>query len=130
MSYMKPHENLYIEGDIEEKYFIKPEERAQGKTSPYAFRVKKIMLLGNVNETMLNAFSISITTPMLTEKFRKDLVSLIQANRGTVPLKMFLYDPQTKYKIEFHSTKFKVAVTTELVSALKLLGVQCAPVRK
>lgn len=130
MSYMKPHENLYIEGDIEEKYFIKPEERAQGKTSPYAFRVKKIMLLGNVNETLLNAFSISITTPMLTEKFRKDLVSLIQANRGTVPLKMFLYDPQTKYNIEFHSTKFKVAVTTELVSALKLLGVQCAPVRK
>lgn len=130
MSYMKPHENLYIEGDIEEKYFIKPEERAQGKTSPYAFRVKKIMLLGNVNETMLNAFSISITTPMLTEKFRKDLVSLIQSNRGTVPLKMFLYDPQTKYNIEFHSTKFKVAVTTELVSALKLLGVQCVPVRK
>ena len=130
MSYMKPHENLYIEGDIEEKYFIKPEERAQGKTSPYAFRVKKIMLLGNVNETLLNAFSISITTPMLTEKFRKDLVSLIQSNRGTVPLKMFLYDPQTKYNIEFHSTKFKVAVTTELVSALKLLGVQCVPVRK
>ena len=43
---------------------------------------------------------------------------------------MFLYDPQTKYKIEFHSTKYKVAVTTELVSALKLLGVQCVPVRK
>ncbi len=130
MSYMKPHENLYIEGDIEEKFFIKPEERAQGKTSPYAFRVKKIMLLGNVNETMLNAFSISITTPMLTERFRKDLVSLIQSNRGTVPLKMYLYDPQTKYSIEFRSTKYKVAVTTDLVSALKLLGVQCAPVRK
>ena len=130
MSYMKPHENLYIEGDIEEKYFIKPEERAQGKTSPYAFRVKKIMLLGNVNETMLNAFSISITTPMLTEKFRKELVSLIQSNRGTVPLKMYLYDPQTKYSIEFRSTKYKVAVTTDLVSALKLLGVQCAPVKK
>ena len=88
------------------------------------------MLLGNVNETMLNAFSISITTPMLTERFRKDLVSLIQSNRGTVPLKMYLYDPQTKYSIEFRSTKYKVAVTTDLVSALKLLGVQCAPVRK
>ena len=53
-----------------------------------------------------------------------------QSQGGTVPLKMYLYDPQTKYNIEFHSTKFKVAVTTELVSALKLLGVQCSPVRK
>lgn len=88
------------------------------------------MLLGNVNETMLGAFSISVTTPMLTGRFRKDLVSLVQANRGTVPLKMSLYDPQTKYRIEFHSTKYKVAVTTEFVSALKILGVQCAPVRK
>ena len=32
--------------------------------------------------------------------------------------------------MEFRSTKYKVAVTTDLVSALKLLGVQCAPVRK
>ena len=43
---------------------------------------------------------------------------------------MYLYDPVTKYNIEFHSTKFQVAVTSEFVSALKLLGVQCAPVLK
>lgn len=130
MGYLKLHENLYIEGEIDEKFFVKPEERAQGKTSPYAFKVKKIMLLGNLNENMLSAFSINITTPMLTETFRKDLVRLVQANKGTVPLKMFLFDPQTKYNIEFHSTKFKVAVTTDLVNSLKLMGVQCALARK
>jgi hypothetical protein len=43
---------------------------------------------------------------------------------------MYLYDPGTKYNIEFHSTKFKVAVTTEFVNALKRLGVQCTPVLK
>ncbi len=130
MSYLKVHENIYIEGEIDEKFFIKPEDRAQGKTSPYAFKIKKIMLLGNLAENLISGFSISMTTPMLTETFRKDLVSLIQANRGNIPLKMFLFDPQTKYNIEFHSTKFKVAVTTELVSSLKLLGVQCSTIRK
>ena len=130
MKYLQPHSSLYIEGEIDEKFFVKPEDRAQGRTSPYAFKVKKVMLLGNVSETLLGGFSISVTTPMLTEKFRKDLVSLFQANKGNIPLKMFLFDPQTKYNIEFHSTKFNVAVTTELVSSLKLLGIQCAAIRK
>ena len=34
LSYMKLHEALYIEGEIGEKYYIRPEERAAGKTSP------------------------------------------------------------------------------------------------
>ena len=69
---------IYIEGEIDEKYYIKPEERAQGKTSPYAFRVKKIMLLGNVAETFVKGFSISITTTMLSPAFREKLVSLVK----------------------------------------------------
>ena len=122
--------SLYIEGEIDERYTLKPEERAQGKVAPFGFKIKEISLLGNVNESKLAGFSISITTPMLTEKFRKDLVSLVKANRGKTPLKMYLYDPGTKYNIEFHSTKFQVAVTSEFVSSLKLMGVSCAPVLK
>ena len=130
MRYLQPHASLYIEGEIDEKYFVKPEERAQGKTSPYALRIKGISLLGNINESKLSAFSISLTTPMLTEKFRNELVSLVKANKGKTPLKMYLYDPVTKYNIEFHSTKFQVAVTSEFVSSLKLMGIKCAPVLK
>ena len=98
--------------------------------APFGFRIKGISLLGNVNETKLAGFSISITTPMLTEKFRKDLVKLVSTNKGKTPLKMYLYDPGTKYNIEFHSTKFQVAVTSDFVSSLKLMGVKCAPVLK
>ena len=130
MKYLQPHASLYIEGNIEEKYNIRAEERAQGKTAPYAFKIKEISLLGNINESKLAAFSISVTTPMLTERFRKELVALVKANPGKTPLKMYLYDPGTKYNIEFHSTKFKVAVTSDFVSSLKLLGVQCGPVLK
>ena len=130
MRYLQPHASLYIEGEIKEKYNIRPEEKAQGKTAPYVFKVNGISLLGNINESKLAGFSVSLTTPMLTEKFRRELVSLVKANKGKTPLKMYLYDPGTKYNIEFHSTKFQVAVTSEFVSALKLLGVKCAPVLK
>ena len=130
MRYLQPHASLYIEGEIEEKFPLRQEERAQGKTVPFGFKVKGISLLGNINENKLAGFSISLTTPMLTETFRKELVDLVKANKGKTPLKMFLYDPGTKYNIEFHSTKFQVAVTSEFVSALKMMGVKCAPVLK
>ena len=130
MRYLQPHASLYIEGEIDEKFPLRQEERAQGKTAPFAFKVKGISLLGNVNEGKLAGFSINVTTPMLTEKFRHDLVGIVSANKGKTPLKMFIYDPVTKYNIEFHSTKFQVSVTSEFVSALKLLGVQCSPILK
>ena len=130
MKYLQPHASLYIEGEICERFSLKPEERAQGKTVPYTFRINEISLLGNVNESKLAGFSIGLTTPMLTQKFRKELVDLVKANKGKTPLKMYLYDPGTKYNIEFHSTKFQVAVTSDFVSSLKLMGINCSPVLK
>ncbi len=130
MSYLQLHSCLFLEGEIDEKFYIKPEDRKQGKTSPYAFKVKKIMLLGNVTETVLAGFSISFTTPQLNEKFRKELVSIVASNKGNVPLKMYLYDPGTKYRIEFHSTKYRVSVTSEFVDALTRLGVISQPIIK
>ena len=34
MKYLQPHSCLYIEADIDERYSLRPEERAQGKTVP------------------------------------------------------------------------------------------------
>ncbi|MCQ2118410.1 MAG: DNA polymerase III subunit alpha [Bacteroidales bacterium] len=127
MSYLQVHNGLFIEGEIEEKFFIKPEERAQGKTSPYALKVKKMYLIGNVADVMISSLSIELQTPMLTDSFRKELTKIISSHKGRIPLKMYLYDPQTKYRITFHSTKYMVAVTTELVNSLKFLGVKCVP---
>jgi DNA polymerase-3 subunit alpha len=130
MSYMQVNSAIFIEGDIEEKYFIKPEERAKGKTSPYAFRVKKIMLLGNVTDTFIKGFSISITTSMLTPEFREKLVKMIKSNKGTVPLTMFLYDPEKKWNIEFLSRKFKVAVTAPFIDELNAAGIKYSVLKK
>ncbi|MBR5384816.1 MAG: DNA polymerase III subunit alpha, partial [Bacteroidales bacterium] len=123
MSYMKPHEALYIEGEIGEKYFLKPEERAQGKTSPYTFKVKKIGLLGNITDNLLDGFSFDLTTTMLSDNFRNGLVSVIKKHKGTQPLTMFLFDPETHYRIQFLSRKFQVAVTSDFISDLRSLGI-------
>ena len=130
MSYMQVNNAVYIEGDIEEKYYIKPEDRAQGKTSPYAFRVKKIMLLGNVTETYIKGFSIYISTPMLSPEFRENLVKTIKRNKGNVPLTMFLYDPEKGWNIEFLSRKFQVSVTAPFIDELQRLGIRYNVIKK
>ena len=130
MSYMQLHSAIFIEGEIEEKYFIKPEERAQGKTSPYAFKVKKIMLLGNVTDTYIKGFAISISTPMLTPEFRDGLVKMIKRNKGNVPLTMFLYDPEKKWNIEFLSRKFRVAVTAPFIEELRKMQIKYSVLKK
>ena len=130
MSYMQLHSAIFIEGEIEEKYYLKPEEKAQGKTSPYAFKVKKIMLLGNVTDTYIKGFAISISTPMLTPEFRDRLVKMIKRNKGNVPLTMFLYDPEKKWNIEFLSRKFRVAVTAPFIEELRQLQIKYSVLKK
>ena len=130
MSYLQAHTAVFIEGEIGEKYYIKPEERAQGKSSPYALKVKKIMLLGNVTDTYLKGFSICISTPMLSESFREALVKTIKSNKGNIPLTMFLFDPEKKWNIEFLSRKFKVAVTAEFLEQLNKMGVKYNVIKK
>ena len=123
LKYMKLHEALYIEGEIGEKYFIRPEERAAGKTSPYILRVKKINLLGNVTDDFLSGFVIGLTTPMLTQKFRKDLATVLKRHPGNLPLGMYLTDHETGYRIQFHSNKYKVGVNEDLINDLRSIGV-------
>ena len=130
MQYEKVNTGIFIEGVIEEKYYIKPEERAKGKTSEYAFKPKNMMLLGNVTDTFIKGFAINITTPMLSPEFREKLVKTLKRNKGNVPLTMFLYDPVKKWNIEFLSHKFKVQVTLPFIEELKEMGITYSVVKK
>ena len=130
MSYMQLHNAIFIEGEIEEKYFIKPEDRAQGKTSPYGFKVRKIMLLGNVTDTFIKGFAIYISTSQLTPEFREDMVKMIKRNKGNAPLTMFLHDPEKGWNIEFLSRKFRVAVTADFIEELKKLQIRYSVLKK
>ena len=123
MQYMTLHNTLFLEGTVEEKFFLKQEERAQGKTVPYAFKLKKVTLLGNLSDDILSGFSMDITTPMLTQQFREGLVKVVKKHKGNIPLTLFLFDPDTRYRIQFYSKKFQVAVTSDFIRDLHSIGI-------
>lgn len=124
MNYLQPNTAVFIDGEIGEKYFRKPEDRKTMGDPPYGFKIKKIMLLGNVTETYVKGFSIRITTPMLNSDFRERLGKVIKKNKGTVPLTMFLYDPKTRYNIEFLSRKFQIAISAPFINDLKDMNIK------
>ena len=132
MSYMQVNSAILIEGMIEEKYFVKqdPNSKEPAKPSPYGFKVKNIMLLGNATDTFVKGFSIQISTPMLTPEFRERLVKMIKRNKGSVPLSMFLYVPEKKWNIEFLSRKFKVAVTSQFIEELQDMNISFTVIKK
>ena len=130
IAYMKPHEYLYIQGEIDERYRLKPEEAAQGKTAPYAFKIRKVMLLGNVAEAFISGLSVDIDTEQLSPAFRKDFTKVLKGNPGKTPLSVVLHDKKTGYNLDFHSKKFAVSVSGDLVMQLKMLGLACAVKKK
>ena len=122
IAYMKPHEYLWLQGEIDERYFLKPEERAQGKTAPYAFKIRRVMLLGNVAETFVAGISVDIDTSMLSADFRKKLARLLKDNPGKIPFSIMLYDRATGYRLDLRSKKYAVSVTNEFIWRIKQLG--------
>ena len=68
---------------------------------------------------------------MLTPEFRKGLVKVIRTHAGRIPLEVFFYDPDTRYRIQMKSNKYQVAVGADLIDDLRALGVdQYEAVRK
>ena len=130
MPYFTPHNAVFIEGEIAPKYRLKPEEIKAGKKPPYGFKIGKISLLGNVTENHIKGFAVTISSTMLNPDFRSKLVKVISNNKGKTPLKVYLSDPATNYKIEFDSHKFGVTVTTDLLADLAQIGVGYQVIKK
>ena len=130
MPYLTEHTAIFVEGEIKEAYFSKSDDKEKATTAPYKFRVKKISLLGNIGDTLLSGFTIELSTPMVSADFRKHLMSVVKASKGTVPFSILLSDPKTQYVIEFQSRKYQVAVTADFISEIKNLGLRYKVLRK
>ena len=124
LPFMQPHAQIFIEGEIAPRYFVKPEERAQGKKAPYNFKIKKISLLGNLNDSLLTGFNIILESDWISPDFRASLVKILKAHKGKTPLSLYLHDKATGYNLEFQSKKFAVGVSEAFISAIQKLGVQ------
>ena len=130
MPYLTEHTAIFVEGEIREAYFSKSDDNEKTTTAPYKFRVKKISLLGNIGDALLSGFTIELSTPMVSADFRKHLMSVVKASKGTVPFSILLSDPKTQYVIEFQSRKYQVAVTADFISEIKNLGLRYKVLRK
>ena len=123
MAYMQLHSQLFIEGEVAERYSVSKEDKAKGRKAPYSFRIKSVSLLGNVSSSKIKALQISIDSSILNGDFRKKLLRLIKAWPGTTPLKVWLSDSHTGYRVELHSKKFQVTVCSDLLGGLEHLGI-------
>ena len=130
MPYLTEHTAIFVEGEIKEAYFSKSDDNEKTTNAPYKFRVKKISLLGNIGDALLSGFTIELSTPMVSADFRKHLMSVVKASKGTVPFSILLSDPKTQYVIEFQSRKYQVAVTADFISEIKNLGLRYKVLRK
>lgn len=130
MNYLHEHTAIYIEGEICEKYFLKPEEIAAGKKAPYAFKAKKISLLGNVAEDRLTGFAIEMLANDITPELRHKLVHLVKEYSGKIPLSMIVFDPVTNYIVEFISRKYHITVSADFILQLNELGLKYRVSRK
>ena len=137
LPYQKVNSAVLIEGVIEERYRPNPKGKKDEKTGKMVedrpdlvFKMKNIMLLGNVAEERITGLSIYVTTTMLSPDFREKLVKMLKRNKGKTPLTMFLYDPVKKWNIEFLSHKFKVQISNEFLDELKALGIRYAVSKK
>ena len=130
MNYLHEHTAIYIEGEICEKYFLKPEEITAGKKAPYTFKVKKISLLGNVAEDRLAGFAIEMLANDITPDLRHRLVHLVKEYSGKIPLSMIVFDPVTNYIVEFISRKYHITVSADFILQLNELGLKYRVSRK
>lgn len=130
MNYLHEHTAIYIEGEICEKYFLKPEEITAGKKAPYTFKAKKISLLGNVAEDRLTGFAIEMPANDITPDLRHRLVHLVKEYSGKIPLSMIVFDPVTNYIVEFISRKYHITVSADFILQLNELGLKYRVSRK
>ena len=130
MAYMQPHAQLYIEGEISERYFVKPEERSKGKQVPYGFKIKHISLLGNVGEDHIKSFVINIPTEIISPSFRKEIIKILKEYKGKTSLGVTLIDKGKNYRIEMGSKKYPVAVCEDFIAAVSRLGLLYSVQRK
>ena len=130
MNYLQEHTAIYIEGEICEKYFLKPEEISAGKKAPYSFKAKKISLLGNVAEDRLTGFAIEMLANDITPELRHRLGHLVKEYSGKIPLSMIVFDPVTNYIVEFISRKYHITVSADFILQLNELGLKYRVSRK
>ncbi len=124
LPYCKDLEKILVDCEIKPRFFPKRDGEKAPEKPPYAINIKKMTLLGNVSTDRIENFQIDITTSMLNASFRENLVKLVKSHKGPTPLTLFLFDPVTRYRIQFFSKKYQISVSSALIHDLAAIGIE------
>ena len=119
---MQVHNNLFIEGYVDEKFRVSPEERKEKGDPDYGFKIKKISLLSNVAEQLIKEFKISLVADGSLNM--DELLRLLKENKGLTPVTVLIIDPKTGHGVDFQCRKFKVRPNIALTDALDRQGLK------
>lgn len=100
---------LLIKGRIQPKYYNKEE---------LEFKVKKIHLLPNVREELINTISLEMPISEITPEFIDDFDRITLENKGKTTVKFNIYDNEGKYYIEMFSRTRKVYLSDSFINFL------------
>ncbi|MCQ2115004.1 MAG: DNA polymerase III subunit alpha [Bacteroidales bacterium] len=127
----KVGDSLLIEGKIAPRFRPKPAAPGEPKPDvPYEFKVQAVSHLGNTAETLVKELVMRISVQQLSQEFEKNMVGVLKANKGTVPVSLIIVDPAKKSSVEFAVKKFAVTISTELVEALRAIGINVSVKKK
>ncbi|MCQ2185416.1 MAG: DNA polymerase III subunit alpha [Bacteroidales bacterium] len=121
-AFFKVHNAIFIEGKIDEKFFVRPEDRKEKGDPDYGFKLRKISMLGTVSEQLVKEFRMLVRADETVDV--KALSSLFKANKGATTVSLIVSDPKSGHSVDFICHKYKVRVSVSLTEALDQMGIQ------
>lgn len=115
----KKYKDLLTQGS---SVFIEGEYKAKYNGEGFELRVKDVRLLASMTDKAAESITLTIPIEAINELMMRNLERILEENKGERRVKMLLIDKQNKLTLNLYSTDFKVAINSDLVSALEKEG--------
>jgi len=100
---------LLIKGKIQPKLYNENE---------LEFKIKTMMLLGEVRENMVRSITISLALNSINHDLINEIKTFALSKKGKVMLKFKIFDLENKFSINLFSRTDKIEITNELIAFL------------
>ena len=107
---------------LQEEYPVyitaKCQQRFRNNPDAYDLVIKKIEFLSDVKDKSIDKFTIYIDSSLFKDSSITDLQTMLQSNKGQVPLYFNIHDTEHNTNIEMYSSKVTVDVNKRLLNFL------------
>ncbi|PKQ66037.1 DNA polymerase III subunit alpha [Raineya orbicola] len=109
--FVKQDALLFIRGKIQKRY----------NSEEFEFRVQSIDFLTDAREKLIKNLILQVDLQHLSERLATELETILQENKGKIPLKMILWDSQENIQVQTFSQKYAISIDNELLESLERL---------